>query len=76
MDGYRGNKAGDADTQDWESIFNIVTDGITIHDADFNIIRANRSAWEMLGLQLRDGIPPAKCFRYYHGTGRQASGLG
>ena len=70
MNRYRGNPVSEAGSEDWESIFDIVTDGITIHDADFNIIHANQSAWEMLGLQLQYGIPLAKCFRYYHGAER------
>jgi len=59
---------------DWESIFDTVTDSVTIHDADFNIVRINQSAREMLGLQLRDPKFLAKCFRYYHGTDEPPSG--
>jgi PAS domain S-box-containing protein/putative nucleotidyltransferase with HDIG domain len=53
---------------DWENTFNTVTDIITVHDEDFNIIRANPAAKAMFGLQLQEGMPLAKCFRFYHGT--------
>ncbi|MEW6715032.1 MAG: HAMP domain-containing protein, partial [Nitrospirota bacterium] len=33
--------------QDWESTFNSITDIITIHDKDFNIIRSNKAAEEI-----------------------------
>jgi len=51
---------------DWEDTFNNITDMITIHDRDFNIIRANRSAEGMLGLPLLN-ITKTKCFEYCHG---------
>jgi len=58
---------------DWENTFDAVTDMVTIHDIDFNIIRANPAAKAMLGLQLHDGLPSAKCFRLYHGTEKPPS---
>jgi PAS domain S-box-containing protein len=54
--------------EDWESAFDNVTDIITVHDMDFNIIRANPAAKSMFGLQLQNGMPLVKCFRCYHGT--------
>ncbi len=53
--------------QDWESTFNTITDMITIHDKDFNIIRANEAAKKVLGLPNFDN-GPLKCFKYYHGN--------
>jgi len=53
--------------KDWEDTFNTITDMITIHDKDFNIIRANRAAEKILGLPLLN-TSKAECFRYYHGT--------
>ncbi|MGC2064211.1 MAG: PAS domain S-box protein [Thermodesulfovibrionales bacterium] len=52
--------------QDWEDTFDSLEDIITIHDRDYNIIRANKKARDLLG------IPPErsgrnKCFYYYHG---------
>ena len=54
--------------QDWEETFNTITDMITVHDKDFNIISANRTAKEMLKLPSADGGMAQKCFKYYHGT--------
>ncbi len=53
--------------KDWEDTFNTITDMITIHDKDFNIIRANKAAEKILGLPLLE-TSKADCFRYYHGT--------
>ena len=54
--------------KEWQSIFNTVTDGITIHDRDFNIVCLNQSAQEMLGLDSLDPQSLTKCFQCYHGT--------
>ncbi|MEN8265028.1 MAG: PAS domain S-box protein, partial [Nitrospirota bacterium] len=51
---------------DWEDTFNTITDMITIHDSDFNIIRSNRAAKKILGLPFLE-IRDAKCYKYYHG---------
>jgi PAS domain S-box-containing protein len=59
---------------DWENTFDTVTDMITVHDMDFNIVRANPSAKSILGLRLQEGIPSVKCFRCYHGTEKPPSG--
>ncbi|MBI5196836.1 MAG: PAS domain S-box protein [Nitrospirae bacterium] len=53
---------------DWEDTFNLITDMITVHDKDFNIIRANKAAEKLLGLPFLDAAK-AKCYEYYHGTG-------
>ena len=76
MGNHKGNNAEDAISvvnKDWESIFNNVTDSITIHDADFNIVHMNQSALELLGLQAQEGMPLAKCFRGYHGANKPPS---
>ena len=59
---------------DWENTFDAVTDMVTIHDMDFNIIRTNPAAKAILGLQLHEGLPASKCFRLYHGTEKPPSG--
>ena len=51
---------------EWENTFNTITDMITIHDRDFNIIRANKAAEKILGLPFL-GAEQAKCYQYYHG---------
>ncbi|MEW6713921.1 MAG: PAS domain S-box protein [Nitrospirota bacterium] len=53
--------------QDWEETFNIITDMITVHDKDFNIIRYNKAAEKILGLSFLN-IKKEKCYQFYHGT--------
>ena len=53
---------------DWEDTFQNITDMITVHDKDFNIIRANKAAEEILKLPSLERILNIKCFSYYHGT--------
>jgi PAS domain S-box-containing protein len=60
--------------QDWESTFDTITDMITIHDKDFNIIRANKAAEAILKLPLLDKLGDTKCFSYYHGTEKPPEG--
>ena len=52
--------------QDWENTFDSIEDMITIHDNNFNIIRANKAAQKFLDIS-DDEIPHLKCFHYYHG---------
>lgn len=51
---------------DWENTFNTITDVITIHDKNNNILRANKAADKILKLPVLVGI--TKCYKYYHGT--------
>lgn len=53
---------------DWEDTFHAITDMITIHDKDFNIVYANKAAQEMLKLPSLDNKISNKCYKYYHGT--------
>ncbi len=53
--------------QDWEETFHTITDMITVHDKDFNIIYANKAAQDILNLPPVDGTAVHKCFKYYHG---------
>jgi PAS domain S-box-containing protein len=53
--------------QDWEDTFHAITDMVTIHDKDFNIIYANKSAQKILNLPDTEGSV-IKCFKFYHGT--------
>ncbi len=54
--------------REWTESFDAINDMITIHDADFNIIRANKAAEKGLGLGMRD-ILTNKCYKSYHGMG-------
>ncbi len=60
-------------TDDWHEIFDTITDMITIHDADFTIIHANKAAEKILGLPLLNS-GRVKCFEYYHGSEVPPSG--
>jgi PAS domain S-box-containing protein len=51
----------------WEEAFDIINDAITIHDRDFNIIRANKAAEELLGMSSAE-ILKKRCFEFYHGS--------
>ncbi|MFZ4400355.1 MAG: ATP-binding protein [Bacteroidales bacterium] len=53
---------------DWEDTFNSITDIITIHDKDFNIISANKAGKEILNLPALENHLKLKCYSYYHGT--------
>ena len=52
---------------EWEDTFDTITDMITIHDRDFNIIRANKAAQEILQLPSLETTRAIKCYAYYHG---------
>jgi len=54
--------------QDWEDTFDSITDMITVHDKDYNIIRANKAAQKLLKLPNLEEILNVKCYKYYHGT--------
>ncbi len=58
---------------EWEETFSIINDAITIHDRDFNVIRANKAAEELLGIPALT-IARQKCFVSYHGTDSPPAG--
>ena len=60
--------------QDWEHTFNSITDMVTVHDKDYNIILANKAAEKILGLPLLEKMKDRKCFSYYHGTDHAPEG--
>lgn len=51
--------------KEWEETFDAINDAITVHDTDFNVIRANKAAEKILGLQFLK-IMGQKCYRLYH----------
>lgn len=55
---------------DWEDNFNTM---VTVHDKDFNIIRANKSAEKILGIPFSE-IRRKKCFKNYHGKDHPPEG--
>ncbi len=52
--------------QDWEETFNSITDMITVHDRDCNIIQFNKAAGDILGLSSLKGS--MKCYKFLHGS--------
>ncbi len=50
----------------WEDTFNNITDMITVHDKDYNIIHANKAAEKILDLPFLK-TKKAKCYELYHG---------
>lgn len=52
--------------REWEETFDIINDAITIHDTDFNVLRANKAASELLRLPFQE-IIGKKCYFLYHG---------
>jgi diguanylate cyclase (GGDEF)-like protein/PAS domain S-box-containing protein len=52
---------------EWEETFDTIDDAITIHDKEFNIIRANKAAEKILELPFRK-LLAQKCYKSYHGT--------
>lgn len=57
----------------WEDTFNNITDMITIHDKEYNIIHANRAAEKILGLPFLIS-KTAKCYDLYHGESTPPKG--
>ncbi|NJD56329.1 MAG: GGDEF domain-containing protein [Nitrospirae bacterium] len=53
--------------KEWEETFDVISDAVTIHDRDFNIIRVNKAAKEMLGMPS-SLIMHRKCYRSFHGS--------
>ena len=49
---------------EWLRVFDKLPFPVTVHDNDFNIVRANKSALETLGLK---GRKPWKCHKVFHG---------
>ena len=52
--------------KEWIDTFNTITDMVTLHDKDFNILKANTAARELLNLRELAG-EQAKCYQCYHG---------
>ncbi|HHT9150889.1 MAG TPA: ATP-binding protein [Candidatus Wujingus californicus] len=52
---------------DWENTFDAIDDLISIHDTDFNVIRANKAVANKFNMDIRD-IIGKKCYKIFHGT--------
>jgi signal transduction histidine kinase/DNA-binding response OmpR family regulator len=60
--------------QDWNETFNSMKDLITVHDSNYNIVRANKAADEELKLPELNNHKTVKCFKFYHGTEQPPEG--
>jgi putative nucleotidyltransferase with HDIG domain/PAS domain S-box-containing protein len=53
---------------DWEYTFDTIPDAITIHDRNYNIIRANKAASSILKIPEILNGRSVKCYKHYHST--------
>ncbi len=51
--------------REWTETFDAIAEGISIHDADFRIVRANRALAERLGIPVRELIG-RPCYELFH----------
>ena len=51
--------------KDWEDSFDSITDMITVHDNDYNIVRANKAGIALLKLPEFEKHLKLKCFSFY-----------
>lgn len=68
VEGIRTNAALKEAKEDWEFTFESMVDVVTIHDENFTIIRANKTARKVLGLPEDYQNRECKCYQYIHGT--------
>jgi PAS domain-containing protein len=68
-EGTRREEARPHTNAEWESLFDGLTDCVTIHDDQFNIISANSSARRMLELPSTGSLTSTKCFACLNRTG-------
>jgi len=61
------------DDVNWQEIFDTLTDMVTIHDAEFRIVKANTAARKLLGLPFVNPTP-TRCFRAFHGASEPPPG--
>lgn len=51
---------------EWEKTFDSIQEGITIHDANFVVLRANAAAHRLLGCE-KGALAGRRCFELFHG---------
>jgi len=59
--------------EQWETTFNAITDGISIHDREFRTVRANQALANLLGKPLEE-IVGQPCYRVFHGCNEPMPG--
>ncbi|MFN3531975.1 MAG: PAS domain-containing protein [Candidatus Brocadia sp.] len=60
-------KSIDRSKLEWESAFDAIDDLISIHDADFTILRANKAVVKKFNMDIKS-IIGKKCYKIFHGT--------
>ncbi len=58
---------------EWETTFDAMTNGVSIHSPDFTIVRANRALAELLGTTTKELIGK-KCYQVFHGLDQPIDG--
>ncbi len=53
-------------TEDWDPIFDSLTDIVSVHDLDFNIIKVNQAFADLFQMRPED-FTGKKCYRVLHG---------
>ena len=53
--------------KEWIKTFNAITDFVSIHDKDFNILKANKATRDRFGITEND-LKEKKCYEIFHGT--------
>ena len=53
--------------EEWAAIFDLMSDGVSIHDKEFTILNANLALCRMVN-KTREEIIGQKCYRIFHGT--------
>lgn len=53
--------------REWSASFDAMSDGVSIHSADYTILNVNQSLCQMLG-KTADEIIGGKCYQIFHGT--------
>lgn len=61
----RGEKALQLVAEEWQRTFDSISDGVSIHDADRNIVKANKALGELLGIPGEELIGK-KCYHAFH----------
>jgi PAS domain S-box-containing protein len=53
--------------KEWESTFDAMEEMVSIHGADYTVLRANKAVSRYLGREI-DKIPGLKCYEIFHGA--------
>jgi PAS domain S-box-containing protein len=54
---------------EWKNTFDLVSDLVSVHDADFKIVKANKALVEYSGMEYKELIG-THCYKIFHGTSK------